>query len=559
MDWTALADITQMSRPIEEILKSRKVEDVEKFLYPKRDDLYAPEYDPFLMKDMSMGVARIADAIQNNERIMVEGDYDADGVTSTATFVMGLRDLGADVMYHIPLRKEGYGFSKKAADIAKDNDVSLILTCDNGIAAHEAVDYAKSLGIDVVVTDHHQPQETIPSAFAVINPQQEDCPYPTKELAGCGVVFKVLQALNQFMNGDMKKAEKYIDIVSIGTVGDVMKLVGENRLITVYGLEALVSTSNRGLAQLLRALRLDDKEELTTTHLGFQIVPCLNAAGRLYSASSAVDMLITESKRDAFRTAKLLKEVNDERRKLSDDWLKKIVKNLEENHKELLDMKVLIIPYHEEIPEGLVGIIAGKLKERYQKPTVLLSPLEDKPDMYKGSGRSVFAYNMFENMLPFKDMTDGFGGHDMACGMTIPQKNIKKFIKAVNKACTLTEEDLMPKLFIDYEIEPELLTKDFVEELEMLAPFGNGNQKPLFLLSDVIVNYPKAIGAKGNHLKFQGQCNDEYIDMIGWSMYEKWEALGKPARVDVAFYPGLNTWNNRTNVQLEIQDIRPSI
>lgn len=554
MDWLALDEITHVSRPVEEILKSRKVQDVEKFLHPKLKDLYAPEFDPFLLKDMNIAIPRIAHAIESGEKIMIEGDYDCDGVTSTSVFLMGLRDLNADVIYHIPLRKDGYGLSRKAVDMAYNAGVTLILTCDNGIAAIDAVDYAKSLGIDVIVTDHHEPQEEIPKAFAVIDPKQKDCPYPTEELAGCGVVFKVLQALNLFMNGDIRKPEKYLDIVCIGTVGDVMKLVGENRIITKYGLEYLSVTENRGLIQLLRALSLDDKDEITTRQLGFQIVPCLNAAGRLHDAMEAVQMLTTASKRDAFRTANKLKQFNDERRKLSEEWQKKLIDYLEDNPR-ILENTILVIPAEEEIPEGIVGIIAGRIKDRYQKPTILLSPTDD-PDIFKGSGRSVKAYNMFEEMLPHKHLTEAFGGHEAACGLKIKRKNIKKYSKLLNEACTLTEEDLMPKLFIDYEIEPELLQQSFVEELELMEPFGNGNQKPLFLLRDVMVNYPKGIGAKQQHLKFQGQCNDEFIDMIGWNMIEKWEALGKPKFLDVVFYPGLNTWNNNTKVQLEMQDIR---
>jgi single-stranded-DNA-specific exonuclease len=555
MDWETSGEITHISRPIEEILKARNVKDVDRFLKPKLSHLYLPEYDPFLMKDMTIGVARVAQAIEEDEIIMVEGDYDADGVTSTATFVLGLEEFGASVFYHVPKRQEGYGLSKASVDIADAKGATLIVTCDNGIAAVEAVDYAKSLGIDVVITDHHKAPEVLPNAFAIINPQQIDCPYESKELAGCGVVFKFLQAMHQFINGDSRKAEKYLDIVCIGTVGDVMKLVGENRVITKFGLERIVATENRGLQQLLRALSLDDKEEITVRHLGFNIVPCLNAAGRLRDASEAIEMLLTQSKRTAYRTARKLNELNNERRELTKIWADKIGEYIN-NTPSLLKQKVMIIPYDEDVPEGLIGIIAGRLKEKYQRPVILLSPTHKDPELYKGSGRSIFAYNMYEEILPYKYLTEGFGGQEMACGMTINKSKLKEFTKEINKQCTLTADDVIPKLFIDYEIEPELVTQEFVKELDMMKPFGQGNQQPLFMLRDVYVQYPKGIGQKGQHLKFLGQANEENVDMIGWSMYEKWEGLGKPDAMDVAFYPGLNTWNNKTTVQLELRDIR---
>ena len=556
MDWSTLSEITHtVSKPIQEILKSRKVKDIEKFLNPKVSYLYDEAYDPFKLKDMELAVARIATAIKDDELILVAGDYDADGVTSTSVLVIGLEELGGDIDYDIPNRTDGYGLSKDMVDEAHNNGVTLIVTCDNGIAAIEAIEHAKSLGIDVVVTDHHEPQEKLPSALAIVNPKQEDCPYPTKELAGCGVAFKLLQALNVFMNGDIRKAEKYLDITCIGTIADVMDLVGENRLIVKYGLERLSITERQGLVSLFKRIGLGDKESITPKDIGWSVGPVLNAIGRLYHAGDAVEMLITKSKRQAWRLAKRLDAVNLERQVLTEQWSKKIIDHID-NDEALLNESIMIIPYDEEIPEGLVGLIAGKLKERYSRPVILLVEDHNDPTKYKGSGRSIPAYNMFEEVLKNKSLLLTFGGHAAACGISLKKTNVKAFQKALNDNFDIDESELIPKLFIDYEIEPELVTLEFVEDLQRMEPFGKGNEKPLFMLRDVFVQYPKAIGSKQNHLKFLGQANEENIDMIGWSMHEKWVALGKPRAVDVAFYPGINEWNGKTKVQLEMRDIR---
>jgi single-stranded-DNA-specific exonuclease len=557
MNWNAaLAEISQISRPIEEILKARQVKDVDGFLNPKMSHLYAPEFDPFNLKDMDIAVARIASAIDNDEPMMVAGDYDADGVTSTSAFVRGLEELGAEVVFDIPDRKnDGYGLSKRAVKEAYDEGIRLIITCDNGIAAVEAVDYAKSLGVDVIVTDHHEPQDVLPKAFAIVNPKQKDCPYVTKELAGCGVVFKVLQGLNQFINGDIKKAEKYLDIVCIGTIADVMKLVGENRTIVKFGLERLAVTKKRGLQSLLRILKLDDKEEISTRDIGWSVGPVLNAVGRLYNAGLAVELLTTRSKRKSWRLAKRLDEINKERQKLTAEWTKKIVEHIDKDAT-LLNQNVMMVPFGEDVPEGLVGLIAGKLKERYARPVILLVKDHKDKAKWKGSGRSVNGYDMFESISAHKDLLDKFGGHQAACGISLLDKNLKKLRQELNDNYDVDSDELVPKLFIDYEIEPECITLDFAYDIDKMKPFGAGNMEPLFMLRDVFVQFPKAIGSKQNHLKFVGEANDERLDMIGWSMYEKWDSLGKPRALDVAFRAGLNTWNGNTKVQLEIVDIR---
>lgn len=557
MDWSTTAEITHttVSKPIEEILKSRRVKDIEKFLRPELSHLYDPAYDPFNLKDMEIAVPRIATAIENDELILVAGDYDADGVTSTSVLVRGLEELGADVDYDIPDRKDGYGLSKKIVKDAYDNGVTLIVTCDNGIAAVEAIEYAKKLGIDVVVTDHHEPQELLPPALAIVNPKRHDCLYPTKQLAGCGVVFKLLQALHSFITGDMKKAEKYLDIVSIGTVADVMELVGENRVIVKFGLERLSITKNKGLRALFRVINLHEKEELTVKDIGWSIGPVLNAVGRLYHAGEAVEMLITPSKREAWRLAKRLDEINRERKILTEEWSKKITQHID-NDPALSSHNIMIVPFNEDVPEGLVGLIAGKLKEKYARPVILLVKDHHDKTKYKGSGRSIPAYNMFEEITKHKTLLETFGGHAAACGISLKSSNVKPLQTLLNDSFDVDPDDLIPKLFIDYEIEPELITEEFVEDLAKMEPFGQGNPKPLFMVRDVFVQYPKAIGSKQNHLKFLGQANDENIDMIGWSMHEKWVALGKPRSLDVAFYPGINEWNGKRNVQLEMKDIR---
>ncbi|MNX91108.1 Single-stranded-DNA-specific exonuclease RecJ [compost metagenome] len=417
------------------------------------------------------------------------------------------------------------------------------------------MEYAKSQGIDVIITDHHEPQEQIPQALAVINPKQSDCPYVTKELSGCGVAFKFLQALAEFTTGDSRKMERYLDIVTIGTVADVMDLVGENRLIVKFGLEQMTDTHNRGIQQLIQVLGLDEKEEITAKHIGWNIAPIINAAGRLGDPAEAVQLFLTDSRRVAHRVANELKLINDERRKLTEEWTKKIVKVVDAMP-DLLAHHIMIIPFPAAVPEGLVGLIAGRLKERYSRPVILLAPEAHNPLMYFGSGRSIPAYNMFDEILPLKSMLEKFGGHGAACGMTIKREKIAELSRILNEAAKGMNFDVRPRLFIDYEIEPEHITKSFAEDLKLMEPFGKGNSKPLFLLRDASAGDVKALGKTQTHLKMNAHVQNHVLEAIGFSMVDKWKAIGEPKRVDIAFYPGLNEWQGRVKVQLEMQDIR---
>lgn len=540
--------ITDVS-PVEELLKSRG-HNVEEFLNPSFDQLH----DPLLMKDMEKGRDRMLEAIAKGERVEVFGDYDADGITSTYTSITLLAEAGADVHYRIPDRKDGYGMSNKMIDAAYKAGTTLIMTCDNGISCVSQTEYAKTLGIDVIITDHHEPQDEIPNALAVINPKQHDCPYPFKHLAGCAVAWKFCQAIldKTHPKGWMKSLD-IMEIVATGTIADVVDLVGENRVIVHFGLEAYQNTNNIGLQQLIRSMELDQRP-ITAHSIGFSIGPALNATGRLVKADEAVEMLLENSRLRAMRSANYLADLNRERK----EWTQRYAEEILNDIKDTPDK--IIVYTRPDIPEGIVGVIASRIKEALHKPILLLT-LDESGQFYKGSGRSIEDYDLFENIMKHKELFLGAGGHAMACGFSIKPENIPILQDALNEECTLTEEQLTPKLLIDYDIDPEFVTLSFTDDLDRMKPFGKGNAKPQFFMSNVFLKGYRFVGGEQQHLQLTIERDGVQLKGIGFSMAEKFRELIEPygkaaVFLDLAFYPEVNEWNNRRTVQLNLKDIR---
>ena len=531
LEWKVLND---MPFDIEVFLKNKNI-----ILHPKIDDMHSP----FLMKDMLKGVERAERAIKNKEKIMIVGDYDADGVTSTYTLIHAFSLLHADIVYDIPERHEGYGINQRIIDDAKENGVSLIITCDNGIAAVEAIDYANQHGIDVIVTDHHEPQDVLPNAYAIINPKQKDCSYPFKELAGCGVAFKFGQALIHRMKPSATPIFFHcLDVVATGTVADMMPLVGENRIIVYHGIKHYGKT--KGLKRLIKALGIT--HEINSTSIYFQIGPALNAAGRLSSPKHAVDMILEKGPK-SLRKAKFIASLNEERKKWVEQFANHIIQEMKEKDDPIL------LYYSDELPEGILGILSSRVKEALGKPSIVLTK---DGDYYKGSARSVDGFSLFQFLSTKQELFHRFGGHDQACGLTIHHDHMNLFIEYLKTAEIQTEE---PILVLQYELHPKDITLQLAERLIELEPYGKGNDKPYFLLSNCrIVSYDY-IGKEKKTLRLKVEKEGHIFTCIGFNLATMFEQLivnSKIDTIDLAFFPSINEWNGNRSLQLQLEAIR---
>jgi single-stranded-DNA-specific exonuclease len=554
--WKVNNELLSTSDPIEEIIKSRGHDPVE-FLNPNFSQLHPPN----AMKGMQQGVARVMLAIQRREKVRIIGDYDADGVSSTYVMVRLLQEAGVDVSYDIPDRKNGYGLSEDLIDVASQDRCSLIITCDNGIAAGGQVAYGQiRYDMDFIITDHHEPQDIVPHCI-VINPKQPDCPYPFKHLAGVGVAWKFCQAVLEAANpGDRVKSLDVLEIVALGTIADVVDLTGENRVIAAIGLSRFKDTKIKGLAFLLEALGLKGKH-ITAAHVGFTIAPAFNATGRLLSAKEAVDMLLAKSPILAARRANFMGELNNERKEWTEKFSTEIMAQLDRKLAQGLLDKV-IVHYNHEIPEGILGIIASRIKEKYYRPVLLATASQDSTDI-KGSGRSIPEYNLFEALMEQKDRFKTVGGHAMACGFTTNVGQLGTLRNLLNSSTTLTDYDLMPKLIIDYSVTPDIMTIEMADELERLKPFGKGNPKPLFVMEKIQLISVIYMGTDKKHIKLQLSDGTHVHEAIGFGMREKFEDMMRyhptsSPLLDIVFYPGINEWKNKRELQFELSDFKLS-
>lgn len=535
------------------------------FVKPTLDKLHNPR----LMKDIEKGVKITTESIKNNEKIRICGDYDQDGNSSIITLLKGIKRCKGNVDYVIPHRvKDGYGINENIIDSAKADDIDLIITCDNGISAHEAIEYAKKLGIKMIVTDHHDVGEVLPNAEAIVNPKREDCKYPFKELCGAGVAFKFVQVLYEEMNIDVSEAHELLEFVAMATVCDIVDLVDENRIIVKEGLRRINNTKNVGIKALLKATGAEGKNVSTYT-LGFVTGPCINAGGRLDTADIGVELFLTDDEKLAEEYANKLHSLNEERKSMTEDGVESIIKYVEENLNS--DEKVLVA-YDPQIHESIAGIIAGRVKDKYYKPTLVITDTEGE-NLSKGSARSIDNYDMYKELTKVSELLDKYGGHPMAAGFSIPTSNIESLRERLNLNTKLSEEDLIPKLYIDAHLPLENITMNLANELDLLEPFGKGNRKPLFADKNIYVKKMDILGKNYRIIKMTLIKNRRFITAVYFGDIERFtdfienkfgeEELTKAfngqantIELDITFVPNINEFRGNKSLQIVIEDYR---
>ncbi len=591
-DFNKIAEDYGITPVLARIMRNREVvedEDIRKFLQGTPEDLY----DPFLLKDMEQAVDVILAKIEADSRIRIIGDYDVDGICSTYILLKGIRELGGNADRVIPHRmKDGYGLNDNLIEEAKADGIDTIITCDNGIAAAPQITLARELGMTVVVTDHHEvPFEEIggkkhyllPEASAVVDPKREDCTYPFKQICGAVVAYKLVQALfeKKRISGrtqdmpSMQETEEVAEgllsyllpFAALATVCDVMELKDENRIIVKYGLMEMAKTANPGLKALLLVNGIEEKE-ISPYHAGFILGPCLNATGRLDTAARALSLFETADKAEAVTIAADLKNLNDSRKKMTEEGVEVAIRQVEESD---LNRDRVLVVYLPDCHESLAGIIAGKVREKFGKPAFVLTKGEEG---IKGSGRSIEAYHMYEEMNRLKELFLRYGGHKMAAGLSLAgEEEMKLLRERLNQNCTLTEDDFEEVVHIDVPMPLSYANKAFIRELSLLEPFGVGNPKPLFAQKNVSLLSGKILGKNQNVGKYVilDEAGNSY-DMIYFGDLEKWHAFltekaGKEVRealyqrrlargeltISMAYYPDINYFAGRENVQIVMQ------
>ncbi|MEW5801209.1 MAG: single-stranded-DNA-specific exonuclease RecJ [bacterium] len=549
-----LSDAFNLSPLVLRLLAIRGIdtpEKIYKFLHGSQADLH----QPMLLQDMEKAVKRIFQAREKGERVLLYGDYDVDGVTSVVLLSKLIDELRLPFSYHHPHRiDEGYGFHLSAVEMARAEGATLVITADCGITNQDTVEAARAMGIDVIITDHHRVVGQIPDALAVINPQREDCRYPYKNLAGVGVVLKLVQAVFQQMDPHPSLSE-YLEIAALGTVVDVVPITGENRIITKLGLEIMDNQLNQGIVAIRKLAGLLGKN-LNCGHIGFQIGPRLNAAGRLSRAGLATELLLASDEKKIAEIATCLDEENTRRRSLQEEMTENAAREIEK-HPEIHSGKVLVISGEGWHP-GIVGLVASQLQETYYKPTIVITT-ED--GIGHGSARSIPEFHIFNALQQLSPILLKFGGHRQAAGLTIEGCHIGLLRQNINQIADelLSENDLIPKLDIDLTVDLSELTMHSVEELDILQPFGYGNPIPVLAAFNCrLKSAPRCFGHGGRHLKFRlTDAQDQPFDCIGWNMANR-VAECKVNLLDIAFKPYINEWNGHRTIQLEIKDFRPS-
>lgn len=537
------------------VIRNRGIEgreNIERYLYGDLDSLYSP----WLLKDMRPAVDMLKRKLKEGQKIRIVGDYDIDGVCSTYILYQALKRLGGNVDYAIPDRiKDGYGINESMIRAAAEDGIDTILTCDNGISAFSQIQTAKDFGMTVIVTDHHEvpadgEREILPPADAVIDPKQRSCSYPFPEICGAVVAYKLVQALYEESGVSREEWLELLEFAAIATVGDVMKLQDENRMIVKYGLKKLGHTKNLGLKKLAEKTNLD-LNSITAYHIGFVIGPCLNAGGRLQTAKLALSMLLAKDEETAEELAQELKDLNDMRKDMTEHWTAeaKVLADTQYRNDKVL---VIFLP---DCHESLAGIIAGRLREYCQKPAIVLTRSEEA---VKGSGRSIESYHMFQKLSEVKDLMLKFGGHPMAAGLSLLEENIDEFRRELNERSGLTEEDFKAKLWIDVPMPIDYINERLVEELKILEPFGQGNEKPLFAQKQVRIRSCRVIGKNKNVVKLvleggSGMPMDGILFTDGIAFEE--ERAGRTV-MDIIYYPEINEYNGNRNLQVVIRNYK---
>jgi single-stranded-DNA-specific exonuclease len=566
-----LASQTGLPLPILKLLVSRgykKPEDIETFLHPENVEYH----DPFLMKDMDKAVERITDALVDRENILIWGDYDVDGITSTSIlYLFFLRRLGLKVNYAIPNREsEGYGLSKEGILQASKDGVDLIITVDCGITSVKEVEYAKTLGIDVIITDHHEPDSELPPAYAIIDPKRNDCDYPYKHLAGVGVAFKLIQGILASNDMPAKISDKFINIAAIGTAADIVPMTGENRKIVYEGLETLGNCPNIGLSTLLKKLNFYGNK-VKVNHILFGLAPRINAVGRMGDAGRAVNLLITNDMHEANDIVANLEEENKRRRSHDAETLREAIDILEgvDNFNPKTDKAIVVACENWHV--GVIGIVASRLVEKYYRPSVVIS-IND--GIGKGSCRSISGINIYEVLRECYELNlleqENFGGHNYAAGFEIDSKNIPEFKKKFNEIISRTtpDKDFKPFLKVDLRIDFNDIDQEMMDSLYLFEPFGPYNDQPVFatenidLVGDVRIVGSKVdennhkVKAKGNHLRMKLRQNGIVFDAIGFNLADKFDLVNDlRSNLKYAYLIEENNWNGSSYIQLKIKDI----
>lgn len=543
---------------IARLIRNRDIQDMKEI----RSYLYgtlAEIPSPWKLKDMERAVQILQKKITQKKKIRIIGDYDIDGVTATCILLKGLKRLGANVDTYIPDRvKDGYGMHEQLIDKALEDGIDTILTCDNGIAAAAEIEYAKKEGLTVIVTDHHDIpfRDTedgriwiIPKADAVVNPKQNDCLYPNKNICGAVVAWKLIWALYERLGIDSDEIWDFLELAAIATVGDVMDLQGENRIIVKEGLKKLSSTSSEGLKALICVNNLEGAE-ITAYHVGFVIGPCINASGRLDTAARSLELLLADNMEDAMKLADDLYDLNQSRKAMTEQGKEQAIQSIEENN---LGKDRVLVVYLPDCHESLAGIIAGRIREAYNKPVFVLTK---GADGVKGSGRSIEAYSMYEELVKCSDLLTQFGGHPMAAGLSMEEKNVELFRRRLNDNCTLTEQDLIPKIMIDVPMPISYLSKKLTEQLKVLEPFGKGNSKPLFAQKNLRAvgicvfgrnrNVAKMLLIDENGIKMDAVYFGEAQEFVDFVQAHD--------TISVTYYPEINVFQGRENLQVVIKN-----
>ena len=555
-DFNAIAARFHISPVTARIIRNRDVKGekaIDRYLNGTLDQLY----DPHLMKDMDKAAALILEKIRAGVRIRIVGDYDIDGVCSTYLLYRGLTRCGAAVDYQIPERiRDGYGINESIIRKAKEDGIDTIVTCDNGIAALEQVRLAKELGMTVIVKDHHEVvrdedgSQVLPEADAVVNPHRDDCTYPFAGICGGVVAYKLVQVLYEKNGIPEQEWKDMLEFAAIATVGDVMKLQDENRIIVRWGLKQIPHTASAGLRALVEACGLDIYD-LTAYHIGFVIGPCLNASGRLKTAKLALELLLCEGMQQSARAEEMaaeLKLLNEERKDMTQAGMEQAFEQVDA---ELSDDDVLVV-YLPDCHESLAGIIAGRVRETYNKPYFVLTRGED---CVKGSGRSIESYHMYQALCGVQDLLLKFGGHPMAAGFSLKEENIDEFRRRLNEQSALTKEDFIPKIWIDVAMPLEYISEALVNELKDLEPFGQGNEKPQFAQKNLRIRSVRAIGRNNNAVRMtvvteQGRPMEAMVFTVADQFVEE----AKQSRsIDVIYYPDINEYNGNRTLQIVVR------
>ncbi len=556
-DFKGIAGKYGIDQVIARIIRNRDIcgdAAIDMYLNGDINDMHNPES----MKDAVLSVDIITQKIKDKCKIRIIGDYDIDGICSIYILYKGLMAAGADVDYVVPHRiNDGYGINEHLIDNAINEGIDTIITCDNGIAAYNQVKYAKENGLTVIVTDHHDvpfdevngvKEYRVPPADAVVNPKQEDCQYPFRLLCGAGVAYKLISLIYERLRLNTKDMEEYREFMAIATVGDIVDLIDENRVVVKYGLKHIAHTVNTGLKALVEECGVDINN-ISSYHIGFVIGPCLNASGRLDTARKAIELMLCKNTEEAHNMARELITLNTERKQMTEDETAKAIELVEKN--DMLKDRVLVI-YLPDCHESIAGIIAGRIKERYYRPTFVITNAEEGA---KGSGRSIEGYNMYEEINKCKNVLTKYGGHPMAAGLSLETADIDVFRKMLNDNATLDDSDLIPKTWIDVPMPVGYASMGLVGQLKLLEPFGKGNEKPVFADRDLYVKTASIIGKNRNVLKMQLETKEGYIvQAVQFGISDKDPVPKAGSRILIVYYPDINVYNGVSSLQIIIKE-----